>query len=52
MHKNSVKQLVKKYEVKIGAEKDNYQLKELLLNIFQTQLIQVAIKKNQNLIHI
>ena len=50
MRKNSAKQLVYKYKVNIGTETGNYQWKELLLNIFQIQLIQVEMKHNHNLI--
>ena len=52
MQKNPAKQLVYKYKVNIGTEKRNYQWKALLLNIFQIQLIKVAIKQRQNFIHI
>ena len=47
----SSKQLVYKYEANIGVEIVNYQWKVLLLNIFQIQLIQVAMRQNQNFIN-
>ena len=42
---NPAKQLIYKYKVNIGAEKDHYQWKVLLLNILQIKLILVAMKK-------
>ena len=44
MRKNSDKLLVLKYKNNIGVETGNYRWKELMLNIFQIQLIQVEIK--------
>ena len=50
--KNAVKQLVYKSKVNIGMEIGNYRGKELLLNIFQTQLNQLARKQDMNSINL
>ena len=41
------KQLVYKYKVNIGVEIENYQQKIFVVNIFQIQLILVAMEKNE-----
>ena len=44
MQKNSAELLLYIYKVGIGVETGNYQWKELLLNIYQVQLIKVEIE--------
>ena len=46
MQKSSSKQPVWKYKVDVGVRIDNYQWKVLLMNVFQIQLILVAMKKS------